>query len=117
MSRVADGEAELTEARDRAWARRWAQNGRRPSVSGGGATWSRAQSERGGERVWLRAQVSVGNGRADRGAQKGRGRAEVAGERMVVGVSMAREHGREVRDTEGADGWGPRDRERERERV
>jgi hypothetical protein len=30
-------------------------------VSGGGATWLHAQSERGGKRVRLRAQVSKGN--------------------------------------------------------
>jgi hypothetical protein len=37
VSRVADREAELTEATDGARARRWSQNGRWPSVSGGGA--------------------------------------------------------------------------------
>jgi hypothetical protein len=51
-----------------------------------------------GERVRLRAQVSRGKGRAGRGAQKGRGRAEVAGERAVVGTSTTGERGREVRD-------------------
>jgi hypothetical protein len=60
VSRVAGGEAELTEATDGARARRRSQNGRWSSVSGGGATWSRGQSERGGERVRLRAQVSKG---------------------------------------------------------
>jgi hypothetical protein len=39
---------------------------------------------------------------------KGRGRAEVARERTVVGASTAGEHGREVRDAEGADEWVPR---------
>jgi hypothetical protein len=33
-----------------------------------------------------------------RGAQKGRGRAEVAGDRAVVGTSTAGERGREVED-------------------
>jgi hypothetical protein len=37
VSRVADGEAELTEATDEARARRWSQNGQRSTVSGGGA--------------------------------------------------------------------------------
>jgi hypothetical protein len=45
---------------------------------------------------------------------KGRGCAEVARERAVLGASTAGERGREVRDTEGADGWGPRGREKER---
>jgi hypothetical protein len=47
VSRVADGEAELTEARGGARARRRSQDGQRSSVSGGGASWLRAQSERG----------------------------------------------------------------------
>jgi hypothetical protein len=38
VSRVADGEAELTEATDGARARRRSQNGRWSSVSSGGAT-------------------------------------------------------------------------------
>jgi hypothetical protein len=60
VSRVADSEAELTEATDGARARRRSQNGRRSTVGGGGALWSRALSEREGERVRLRAQVSEG---------------------------------------------------------
>jgi hypothetical protein len=48
VSRVADGEAELTEATNGAWARRRTQNKRRSSVSSSGAIWSRAQSEREG---------------------------------------------------------------------
>jgi hypothetical protein len=60
VSRVADGKAELTEAKGRAWARRRSQNGRQSTVGGGGALWSCAQSEREGERVRLRAQVSGG---------------------------------------------------------
>jgi hypothetical protein len=48
---------------------------------------------------------------------KGRGRAEVVGERAVAGASTVGEHGREVRDAEGADGWGPRGREKERARA
>jgi hypothetical protein len=42
VSRVADGEAELTEATDGARAQRRSQKGRWSSVSGDGATWSRA---------------------------------------------------------------------------
>ena len=75
--------------------------------------WSRAQSERVGERARLRAQMSRGSGRVVCGLLKGRGRVEVAEERAVVGASTAREHGRQVRDTEGTDGWGPRGREKE----
>jgi hypothetical protein len=41
----------------------------------------------------------------------------VAGERAVVGAFTVGERGREVRDAEGADGWGPRGKERERERM
>jgi hypothetical protein len=39
-----------------------------------------------------------GGGRAGRGAQKGRGRGDVAGESMDVGASTAGDRGREVRD-------------------
>jgi hypothetical protein len=38
----------------------------------------------------------------------------VAGEHAVVGASAAGERGREVKDTEGIDGWGPRGKEKER---
>jgi hypothetical protein len=51
------------------------------------------------------------------GLLKGRGRAEVAGERVVVGASTAGERGRDVRDAEGTDEWGPRGREKERVRA
>jgi hypothetical protein len=40
--RVADSKVELIEATNGVWARRWSQNGRRSTVSGGGAIWSRA---------------------------------------------------------------------------
>jgi hypothetical protein len=46
------------------------------------------------------------------GLLKGRGREEVAGEHVIMGASTAGERGREVRDVEGADGWGLRGRER-----
>jgi hypothetical protein len=60
VSRVADDKVELTEATDGARARQRSQNGRQSTVGGGGALWSRSQSEREGERVRLRAQVSGG---------------------------------------------------------
>jgi hypothetical protein len=41
----------------------------------------------------------------------------VAGERAVVGASMAGERGQEVRDAEGTDGWGSRSREKEHARA
>jgi hypothetical protein len=41
----------------------------------------------------------------------------VAGERAVVDASTMGERGRDVRDTEGADGWGPRGRAKERARA
>jgi hypothetical protein len=44
---------------------------------------------------------------------KGRRRENVVGERAVVGPSTVGERGREVRDAEGANGWGPRGREKE----
>jgi hypothetical protein len=44
-------------------------------------------------------------------------RVEVAGERAVVGVSTVGERGREVREAERPDGWGPRGREKERTRA
>ena len=62
---------------------------RRPSVSGGGAAWLRAQGERGGEGARLRAQMSRGKWASGVRALKGRGRAEVAGERADVGASTA----------------------------
>jgi hypothetical protein len=49
VSRVANGEAELTEATGAARARRRSWNGRRASLSGGGAAWMRAQGKREGE--------------------------------------------------------------------
>jgi hypothetical protein len=51
--------------------------------------------------------MSRGSGRAVCGLLKGRGREEVAGEQTVVGAFTVGECGREVRDTEEADGWGP----------
>jgi hypothetical protein len=71
----------------------------------------RVQGERGGERAQLRAQVSRGKWASGVRALKARGRAEVARERADMGASMAG-RGREVRGAKGADGWGPRGRER-----
>jgi hypothetical protein len=90
MFRVAYGEAELTEATGATRARQRSQNGRRASVSCGGATWSRAQSERGGERAQLRAQMSRGRWASGVQVLKGRGREDVARERAVVGASTVR---------------------------
>jgi hypothetical protein len=84
VSRVADGKAKLTVA----WAQRRPRNRRWTSVGGGGALGSRGQRERerarelGRGRKWER-----GGGRAGRGAQKGRGGSDVAGERAFVGAS------------------------------
>jgi hypothetical protein len=90
-SRVDDGETELTAATNGAQARWRSQNGRRSSVSGSGATWSRPQSERGGERVRLRAQVSRGKWASAVRLLKWCGLENVAGERVVVGASTARD--------------------------
>ena len=76
---------------------------RRPSVSGGGAAWLRAQ----GERARLRAQMSRGKWASGVRALKGRGRAEVVGKRADVGASTTGVRGQEVRDG-GSDGLGPR---------
>jgi hypothetical protein len=57
-------------------------------VSGGEAVWLRAGRERGQESS-VEAPVSRGSGRAERGALKGRGCAEVVGERIDVGASTA----------------------------
>jgi hypothetical protein len=89
VSRAADSKAELTVALDGARARRRPQNMQWSSAGGGGALCSRGQSEREGERVWQTTQMREGRGRAGRGAQKGRGRTDVAGERAVVGASTA----------------------------
>jgi hypothetical protein len=75
-----------------------------------------AQGERGGERARLWAQMNRGNWKSGVRALKGRGRAEVAKNREVVGASTTGVHGREVRDG-GSDRWGPRASERERARV
>jgi hypothetical protein len=86
VSRAADSEAELTVALDGARTRRWSQN-RRRAVVGFSARVGRAReraSEYGRGRKWAR-----GGGRVGRGAQKGRGGSDVAGERADVGASTA----------------------------
>jgi hypothetical protein len=100
-SRVADSEAELTAATNGARARWRSRSGRRSSASGGGATWSRAQSERRGERVRLRAQVSGGGGGVDE-------------RRAASKEARARERGR--RTCGHGHGWPTGQREGERER-
>jgi hypothetical protein len=60
--------------------------------------------------------MSGGSGRAVCGLLKGRGREKVAGERVVVGASTTGTW-REVREVDGADGWGPRGRESESARA
>jgi hypothetical protein len=76
----------------------------------------RAQGERGGERARLRVQMSRGKWASGVRALKGRGRAEVAEKRAVVGASTKGVHGREVRDS-GSDWWGPWASKRERARA
>ena len=61
----------------------------------------------------MRVQMSRGKWASRAHGIKGQGRVEVARERVVVGASTAGERGREVRDAEGANGWGPRGREKE----
>jgi hypothetical protein len=51
--------------------------------------WSRAHGERGGERAQLRAQMGRGKWASGARGLKGRGCAEVAGERTVMGASTA----------------------------
>jgi hypothetical protein len=110
VSRVADSEAKLTEAKDGARARRRSQNGRWSSVSCGGATWSRAQSERGGERVWLRAQVS--GGKCASGARGSKGVRTCGGGRRSCGRGRVHDGGTWAGGWGRADRWGRRDRER-----
>jgi hypothetical protein len=98
MSRAAGDVAELTEATGTTRAQRRSWNGRRTSVSGGGASWLRAQGERGGERARLMVQMSRGKWASRVRALKGQRCAEVAGKRPVVGVSTAGVRRWEVRD-------------------
>jgi hypothetical protein len=51
VSRAADSKAKLTVALDGARTRRWPQNRQQSMASGGGAPYTRGQSEREGERV------------------------------------------------------------------
>jgi hypothetical protein len=76
----------------------------------------RAQSKRGGEGARLWAQVSRGKWAGGARGLKGKGRAEVAGERADVGASTARDMGRSQEVRDGLTG-GVRETERERERA
>jgi hypothetical protein len=110
VSRVADSEAELTDATDGTRTRRRSWNGRQSTVGSGGALWPRAQSEREGEGVRLRAQVSEGRWesrvRGSKGAQtRGRGRRKRGRGRVHGGGSWTGGWGR-------ANRWGRHDRER-----
>jgi hypothetical protein len=117
---------------DGARARRRSQNRCQSSVSGGRASWFRAQSERGGERVRLRAQVSggkwesgargskvarsCGGGRRThgRGRVHGEGRGQEVGDGLIGGLrGTERESGRTGTE-KGADRTGPRGNGRER---
>jgi hypothetical protein len=105
VSRVADVEAELTEATDGARAQRRSLNGRRSTVSGGGAIWSRAQSER----VRLRAQVSGGKWASEARGSKGAG--TCGGGRRSRGRGRVHGGGTWVGGWGRADRWGWRNRE------
>jgi hypothetical protein len=87
VSQVADGKAKLTMALDGARAQRRPRNRRWTSVGGGGGSrFAWAERERGRE-SW----AEVANGRGEVGEQGvgfKRG-SVVAGERVVVGASMA----------------------------
>jgi hypothetical protein len=85
------------------------------TVGGGGAPYTRGESERKGERVWQRAQLREGRwasrARGSKGARvhgrgrRTRGRGRVHGGQIVGGRLGT------------ADKWGRQDREREREEV
>jgi hypothetical protein len=111
VSRVADGKVELTEATDRAWARRRSQNGRQSTAGGGGVLWSCAQSEGEGERVRLRVQVS--GGRCASGARGSKGVRTCGGGRRSRGRGRLHGGGTWAGGWGRADRWGQRDRERE----
>jgi hypothetical protein len=91
VSCAADREVELTVALDGARTRRWPQNAWWSSTGGGRARERASECGRG--RKWVR-----GGGRAGHGAQKGRVRTDVAGERVVMGASTTGDRGREVED-------------------
>jgi hypothetical protein len=112
-SRVADGEAELTAATNGARARRRSQNGRWSTVSHGGATLLRAQSERGGERVRLRAQLSRGKWAS--GARGSKGARTCGGGRRTRGRGCVHGEGRGWEVGDGlTGGLGGTEREKEK---
>jgi hypothetical protein len=86
---------------------------RRSLVSGGGTRLVACA----GRKSSAKGANERGTGRAGCGLLKGQGREKVARECAVMGASTMGERGREVRDAEWADGWGPRGREQERARA
>jgi hypothetical protein len=112
-SRAASDAVELTEGTDATRAQRWSRNNVGPWGAAAELGWSRAQGEREGKRARLRAQMSEESGRPMCGLLKGRGREEVAGERVVVGASTTRGMGERLGTRRGLMG-GVHEAERER---
>jgi hypothetical protein len=113
VSRAADSEAELTVALD--GARRRPQNKQWSTTGGGGAPYTRGQSERKGERVWQRAQMREGRWASRARGSKG-ARAHGRGRRTP---ERGRVHGGEIVGGRlgTTDKWGRRDKERESGRT
>jgi hypothetical protein len=88
VSRAADEEAELTEATSATETQRRLQNERRTTVSGGGASWARSQSEREGKGARLSAQLSREGRVSVGGLEKARAHGVVAIKCAIVGASM-----------------------------
>jgi hypothetical protein len=87
VSRAAYSKVKLTVALDGARAQRRPRNRRWASADGGVAPCSRGESKREGERAGQRAQMREGRWASRRGAQKGRGGSDVAGERADLCAS------------------------------
>jgi hypothetical protein len=114
VSRVADGEAELTEATNEEWDRRRSQNGRQSPMSGGGACLvACARQERGRE-----SSAEGASERGEVGEQRAASKGARARERGRRTRGRGRVHG-EGRGREVGDGLtgGVRGTERERTRV
>jgi hypothetical protein len=113
VSRAANGEAKLTEAKDGARARRRSQNGQRLTVSGGGAMVARAERERGRGGLSEGASERGEVGEQDAGLKTGTD----AGTWLENARTWARPRRGIVGERLGtADRWGRRDKERERAR-
>jgi hypothetical protein len=129
VSRAADSKAKLTVALDGARAQQRPRNRRWASAGGGGAPYTRGQSEREGERVGQRAQMREGRwasrARGSKGARglgrgwRTRGRGRVHGGEIVGGrLETTDRWGRRDREggrrgeKNGADSSGPQGRER-----